>query len=499
MANVLSSILKMFLFSIVCIFLSCNQKKPQMENMVEKWRPAYHFTPDSMWMNDPNGLVYADGIYHLFYQFYPASNVWGPMHWGHATSADLVKWDHQPIALYPDSLGYIFSGSAVIDTGNTAGFGKNAMVAMFTHHNDKMEKAGSNVFQYQSIAFSNDGGKTFTKYDGNPVVKNPGIRDFRDPKVSWYAPGKYWVMVLAAYDRAKFYTSPDLKNWTPTGEFGISGDDRLWECPDLVKLKVEGSEEYKWVLITSIQKRAPNGGTGTSYFVGDFDGKTFKGDVKKQQWADYGTDNYAMVTWGNTPGDRKLALGWMSNWLYAQNVPTTRWRSTMTVPRELSLVKEGDGYTMVSKPAAELKALEKGKIEITKDKAWLVQDKAIGQSKMVGTVKADSKDVIYKLSNSKGEQLEFGYEAKTQRWFIDRTKAGVSDFFPGFAAKHYGPVMEQNLDQNFEVYLDATSIEMFINGGRVVMTDIFFPTESYTRLERKGGGDLPLEVIGLGR
>lgn len=487
---------KILLFSIVGIILSCKQEKPQVENKVEKWRPAYHFTPDSMWMNDPNGLVYDGGVYHLFYQFYPDSNVWGPMHWGHATSTDLMKWDHQPIALYPDSMGYIFSGSAVVDTGNSSGFGKNAMVAIFTHHNDKMEKAGSNVFQYQSIAYSTDGGKTFTKYEGNPVVKNPGIRDFRDPKVSWYAPGKYWVMVLAAYDKAKFYTSPDLKNWTPTGEFGIPGDDRLWECPDLVRLKVDGSDEYKWVLITSIQKRAPNGGTGTSYFVGDFDGKTFTGDVKKQRWADYGTDNYAMVTWGNTPGDRTLALGWMSNWQYAQHVPTTRWRSTMTVPRELSLVKEGDEYTLVSKPAAELKTLEKSKLEIKEDKNILVENKSIGPCKMAGTIKAGS-DVEYKLSNPKGEQLTFGYEAKTRRWFVDRTKAGVSDFFPGFPAKHYGPVMEQNLDQTFEAYLDTTSIELFINGGRVVMTDIFFPSEAYSKLEKTEGKNASLEVYKL--
>ncbi|MBL0083657.1 MAG: glycoside hydrolase family 32 protein [Saprospiraceae bacterium] len=221
----------LFLLISICYFISCKQETTSPLPVAEKWRPAYHFTPDSMWMNDPNGLVYTDGIYHLFYQFYPDSNVWGPMHWGHATSTDLVSWEHQPIALYPDSLGYIFSGSAVVDTGNTAGFGKNAMVAMFTHHNDKMEMAGSNVFQYQSLAYSTDGGKTFTKYAGNPVVKNPGIRDFRDPKVSWYAPGQHWVMVLAAYDRAKFYTSADLKNWTESGEFGLPGDERLWECP----------------------------------------------------------------------------------------------------------------------------------------------------------------------------------------------------------------------------------------------------------------------------
>ncbi|HRG20398.1 MAG TPA: glycoside hydrolase family 32 protein [Saprospiraceae bacterium] len=490
-----------YLFFILSIsyLCACKQEPTSPLPVAEKWRPTYHFTPDSMWMNDPNGLVYADGIYHLFYQFYPDSNVWGPMHWGHATSKDLVSWEHQPIALYPDSLGYIFSGSAVVDTGNTAGFGKNAMVAMFTHHNDKMEKAGSNVFQYQSLAYSTDGGKTFVKYAGNPVVKNPSIRDFRDPKVSWYAPGQHWVMVLAAYDRAKFYTSPDLKIWTEGGEFGLPGDDRLWECPDLVRLKVEGTEEYKWVLITSIQKKAPNGGTGTSYFVGDFDGKTFKGDIKNQKWADYGTDNYAMVTWGNTPGTRTLALGWMSNWLYAQNVPTTRWRSTMTVPRELALVKGGNDYSLVSKPAAELKALEKSKIESKDPQGKVLEDANLSQSKIVASFTPAQEDVVFSLSNTKGEHLDFGYEAKTRRWFIDRSHAGLSNFYQGFAACHYCPEMPPSAPQNFEAYIDATSIELFINGGKVVMTDIFFPTEAYTHFERKGGGEMPVEVIGFGR
>ncbi|MBK8699455.1 MAG: glycoside hydrolase family 32 protein [Saprospiraceae bacterium] len=488
----------MFLLSICTTFLmACKHDNQQAVSVAEKWRPAYHFTPDSMWMNDPNGLVYADGVYHLFYQYYPDSNVWGPMHWGHATSEDLVKWEHQPIALYPDSLGYIFSGSAVVDTGNTAGFGKNAMVAIFTHHNDKMEKAGSSVFQYQSIAYSTDGGNTFTKYVGNPVVKNPGIRDFRDPKVFWYAPGKHWVMVLAAYDRTKFYTSPDLKTWTQSGEFGRPGDDRLWECPDLVRLKVEGSDEYKWVLITSIQQRAPNGGTGTAYFVGDFDGKTFKGDVKKQKWADYGTDNYAMVTWAQTPGDRTLALGWMSNWLYAQNVPTTRWRSTMTIPRELSLVKDGDDHIMVSRAAAELKALEKGKMEVSNQPGLLAEDAGVHQSKISGKLTSTSEDVVFRLSNGKGEYLEFGYEGKTRRWFIDRSKAGVSAFYKGFASRHYGPEMPATKEHPYEVYLDATSIELFVDGGKMVMTDIFFSSEPFTRLERIGDGEVELEVFYL--
>ena len=297
----------------------------------EEHRPQFHFTPEEKWMNDPNGMVYYDGEYHLFYQYYPEDIVWGPMHWGHAVSKDMVHWEHLPIALFPDSLGYIFSGSAVIDWNNTSGLGDPdsypetpPMIAIFTHHNMAGEKAGKIDYQYQSIAYSNDKGRTWTMYSGNPVVPNPGIKDFRDPKVIWHEASQQWVMVFAAYDKVRIYISPNLKDWTFTSEFGIPGDERLWECPDLFPMKVEETGETKWVLITSIQKDAPNGGTATGYFIGDFDGKTFTGDYKKQYWLDYGTDNYALVTWSDIPEEdgRRLAIGWMSNWQYAQEVPT---------------------------------------------------------------------------------------------------------------------------------------------------------------------------------
>ncbi|MEM6526168.1 MAG: glycoside hydrolase family 32 protein [Bacteroidota bacterium] len=295
----------------------------------ELFRPQFHFSPDSMWMNDPNGMVYYDGEYHLFYQYYPDSTVWGPMHWGHAVSADMLHWEHLPIALYPDSLGYIFSGSVVVDHKNTSGFGNNGkppLVAIFTHHDIDGERAGTNDFQYQSIAYSNDKGRTWLKYKDNPVVPNLGIRDFRDPKVIWHEQTQRWVMVLAAYDKVQIYTSPDLKNWEYQSDFGIPGDDRLWECPDLFPMTVSGTGQEKWALIVSIQKKAPNGGTATSYFIGDFDGKTFVADNKKQKWLDYGTDNYAMITWSDIPESdgRRLAIGWMSNWDYAQVVPTQK-------------------------------------------------------------------------------------------------------------------------------------------------------------------------------
>ncbi len=267
-----------------------------------QYRPAYHFAPAAHWMNDPNGMVYLNGTYHLFFQYYPDGMVWGPMHWGHATSRDLVQWQEQPIALYPDSLGWIFSGSAVIDANNTAGFGKNAMVAIFTHHNDPEEKKHTNKHQYQSLAYSLDEGKTWTKYAGNPVLPNPGIQDFRDPKVSWHEASKQWVMTLATKDRITFYGSPNLKNWTKLSEFGekVGAHGGVWECPDLFPLQLKG--QTYWVLIVNLNPGAPNGGSGTQYFVGQFDGKTFTPRSTDTKWADYGPDDYAGVTWNNTPG-----------------------------------------------------------------------------------------------------------------------------------------------------------------------------------------------------
>ena len=328
----------------------------------EKHRPQYHFSPESGWMNDPNGMVYHEGEYHLFYQYYPNGIKWDTMHWGHAVSQDMLHWEHLPIAIYPDELGYIFSGSAVIDHNNTSGLGEDGkapMIAIFTHHNMEGERAGRNDYQVQSIAYSLDNGMTFQKYRGNPVVSNPGIKDFRDPKVIWNDIDNQWIMVFAAYDKVRFYTSPNLIDWTFTGTFGIEGDHRLWECPDLFPLEVAGSDETKWILITSIQKEGPNGGTATSYFVGEWNGETFVGDPSDQKWLDYGTDNYAMVTWSDIPeiDGRRLGLGWMSNWQYAQEVPTKKWRSAMTLPRELKLTKYDDTYEVISIPVKEIESL----------------------------------------------------------------------------------------------------------------------------------------------
>ena len=465
----------------------------------EVHRPQYHFSPEANWMNDPNGMVYYDGEYHLFYQYYPDSTVWGPMHWGHAVSPDMVHWEHLPIALYPDELGLIFSGSAVMDYENTSGFGTEEnppMVAIFTHHDMAGEKEKTNTFQVQSIAYSLDKGRTFTKYDRNPVVPNPGIKDFRDPKVIWHDESQQWIMIFAAYDKAMIYTSPDLKSWEFASEFGIKGDTRLWECPDLFPMNVEGSDEQKWVLITSIQKQAPNGGTATSYFIGDFDGEKFIGDPSKQRWMDYGTDNYAMVTWSKekTNDPRTLALGWMSNWQYAQKVPTDRWRSAMTLPREITLHKAPEGsYELRSNPVKELESLESRTTlglmppEEARGDLVLIDKSDIGTYRFSPRFRmSDDDELVMRFSNDHGEYIDIGYSPIGQEYFIDRRNSGKSDFSKVFAARHTAPAKIDKKIIDMVIYMDQSSVEVFIDGGRVVMTDIFFAREPYTNIDLIG-------------
>jgi len=489
-------ILFFIVFSSV-IYCSCKDANEasiiQNEYYSEQHRPQYHFSPDSGWMNDPNGMVYHEGEYHLFYQYYPNGIRWDSMHWGHAISPDMLHWEHLPIALYPDSLGYIFSGSAVIDHDNTSGLGKGGkapMIAIFTHHNMEGERAGRVDFQTQSIAYSNDNGRTFTKYEGNPVIKNPGIKDFRDPNVIWDEINEQWVMVFAAYDKALFYTSPNLINWKRTGEFGIKDDDRLWECPDLFPIKVEGSEEMKWVLITSIQKKAPNGGTATSYFIGDWNGYTFIGDPNDQKWLDYGTDNYAMVTWSDVPKSdgRRLALGWMSNWKYAQNVPTEKWRSAMTLPRELRLYKDEKGYNIKSQVINEMKTI-KNEID-HHDHMTISNTKTLfsnSENTLLNahlTFKSPLKGLIQiKISNDHDEFITIGYQSDSKEFYVDRTFAGEDGFSDIFAEYHTAPITDIEDTLEFDIYLDHASVEVFFNGGKSVMTEIFFPVSPLYKIE----------------
>ena len=472
----------------------------------QMYRPNFHFTPKKGWMNDPNGMFFANGYYHLFYQHYPDGNTWGPMHWGHAISKDLIKWEELPIALYPDKGKYIFSGSAVVDTHNASGLGtgKTApIIAVYTLHDMTKEKEGKIDVEQQDIAFSNDNGFTWQKFEeGNPVVKNPGIRDFRDPKVSWDETHKQWIMVLAAQDRVQFYKSSNLKSWELLSDFGknIGAHGGVWECPDFFEIKVEGTKETKWVLIVNLNPGGPNGGSGVQYFVGDFDGKTFTMDksfaerVKNEKavWADYGKDNYAGVTWNNVPASdgRRLFIGWMSNWDYAQQVPTTIWRSSNTIPRELQLVKKGNHYALASKPVRELNnyAVQTIKVQNLSGKGTLKVIEAGKADLTKAVISLDLKnlkqdDYTFTLSNSDGESLSFGLNNKENYLFIDRSKAGRVDFSDKFASAVSRAFLEgSQKSAAFKIILDKTSIEIFYNNGEKVMTEIFFLNKPFSAL-----------------
>lgn len=471
----------------------------------EQYRPQFHFSPEAHWMNDPNGLVYFKGEYHLFYQYYPDSAVWGPMHWGHAVSSDLMHWKHLPVVLYPDSLGYIFSGSSVVDVKNTSGFGSlenPPLVAIFTYHNAFLEKQGSNIFQNQGIAYSIDNGRTWTKYSSNPVLKNPGIRDFRDPKMFWNDRTKKWNLIMAVYDRVHIYSSPNIKDWTFESEFGtgIGAHGGVWECPDLFPLKVAGKGITKWVMLVSINPGGPNGGSATQYFTGEFDGHKFVPDNTDIKWIDWGRDDYAGVTWSDIPDrdDRRIFIGWMSNWDYATVVPTTVWRSASTIPRVLSIIAENGNYLLISKPVNELAKLRSvsdtvniktqifnGEKEILSDRLSLMQSEVLFDFDLSDT-RADSLEIM--LENSLKERFIIGYSTVQKQFFIDRRAAGKSDFSKKYAGISKAPYTAGK-DLKLLLLVDASSVELFVDNGRLVMTSLVFPTEKFTvmKLFSKGG------------
>ena len=471
------------LMPLILLLVACqafnNENKKEISSVYsEPFRPQFHFSPEEQWMNDPNGMVYYEGEYHLFYQYYPDSNVWGPMHWGHAVSKDMIHWEHLPFALYPDSLGYIFSGSAVIDYNNTTGFGSKdepAMVAIYSYHDPIGESAGRIDYQTQGVAYSIDKGRTWNKYAGNPVLPNPGINDFRDPKVIWNEELQKWQMIIAVKDHISIYSSEDLKSWEHISDFGsdIGAHGGVWECPDLFPLN-DGHGNLKWVMLVSINPGGPNGGSATQYFVGDFDGHTFTPDDTVTRWMDYGTDNYAGVTWSNIPENdgRRLLIGWMNNWQYANVVPTTEWRGAMTLPRELVL----DGKILKSVPVKEIESLrdEPFSFDINKE-TWKLPGALLELNFDVDPEEGPFQLV---LSNDLDEEVIIGLTE--EQLSIDRTNAGISNFEAGFAQKHYAPLHEEV--NRVTIYLDKASLEVFINDGTVVMTEIIFPNKPYDKL-----------------
>ena len=439
----------------------------------EVYRPLYHFSPEAHWMNDPNGMFYKDGTYHLYFQYYPEGNQWGPMHWGHASTKDLVHWTEHPIAIYPDTaLGYIFSGSAVIDTFNVSGLGMDSaqppIIAMYTFH-----KRPGDV-QTQGISYSLDGGMTYEFYEGNPVLPNPELKDFRDPKMMW--DGKQWICALTVGQEIAFYGSQNLLDWTPlsrfSGEYGNHGG--VWECPELFSLTTEKGIR-KDILLVSIGSGAPNGGSGTQYFVGHWDGKEFIAEHDDQRYMDWGRDNYAGVNWWNAPTNRgkKLFIGWMSNWDYAQVVPTYKWRSSMTLPRELSLVEldgqfrikqqfrldGGNGFRANLEPTMGLRGANTFGINFSTEPQWSLR-----------------------MTSAAGDTLDIW--TTVDSIYIDRSKCGLVDFEASFKNVMRGP--RKTNGAAYKMYLDVMSLELLADDGLTAMTATFFPKAPFNKLEFEG-------------
>jgi fructan beta-fructosidase len=454
----------------------------------QQYRPQYHFTPAAHWMNDPNGLLYYQGEYHLFYQYHPESSVWGPMHWGHAVSRDLVNWQHLPVALYPDENGAIFSGSAVIDWKNTAGFGKEAMVAIFTH-----DRKGQ---QSQSLAFSLDQGRSWTKYSGNPVILPPDqLRDFRDPRVFWYdeKDSGYWVMALASGNYVHFYTSPDIIHWKSSGSFGYNHGSHvgIWETPDLFKLPVAGGSETRWVLTVGVGDGGPAGKSGMQYFIGNFNGEAFISDYPPDVtlWADFGADFYAAQSWNDEPNGRRLMAGWQSNWQYANLLPTTTWRGGLSLIRELSLKRTEQGIRLFQQPISELCQLRGTHHHwdsiVLNQKEFPLEAVQSSAFEVIAEFQANSLSDCFGLRVRVGEQEQttIGYSLPQQNIFVDRSQSGESSFDSGFARLHSAHLLLPNNILRLHIFVDQSTLEVFANAGQVVFSENIFPREQSLALK----------------
>lgn len=493
------------------------------------YRPSYHFTPLYGWMNDPNGMVYKDGEYHLYFQYNPYGSKWGNMHWGHAVSKDLVHWEHLDPAIARDPVGHIFSGSSVIDKKNTAGFGKDAIIAIYTNNS-------VNHDEVQCIAYSNDNGRTFTKYEGNPVLTPfDGLKDFRDPKVFWYEKGKCWYMIVSADKEMRLYKSKNLKKWNYVSAFGkgIGQQPCQYECPDFFQLPVNGDKKkMKWVMTMNINPGCWFGGSATEYFVGDFDGKKFTcPDANEVKWLDWGKDHYATVTFSNT-GDRVLGITWMSNWQYANLTPFKQNRGANGLPRELKLYEKNGKYYISEDVAPEVYALRKD----TKN----VADASVSDEKMLAGVAANMEGAFeieadvtpdangiagIEISNNKRERTMIYFDMKQGKVVMDRTESGLSDFGKqsvphdielawdkqlaaegkqparitnsinyknDFALATWAPLSlceDGKKTYHVDIFVDKSSVELFVDGGRIAMTNLVFPVAPYenVKLYTQGG------------
>ena len=474
------------------------------------YRLEYHHTPPYGWMNDANGLVYKDGEYHLYFQYNPYGSKWGNMHWGHSVSKDLVHWQHLDPAIARDTLGHIFSGSTVIDKNNSAGYGKDAMIAFYTSASDEHG-------QIQCMAYSNDNGRTYTKYENNPILTPfDGLKDFRDPKVFWYEPAQKWYMIVSADKNMRFYSSTDLKQWESLSQFGegYGVQPNQFECPDFIQLPVDGNKDnMKWVMIVNINPGCPFGGSATEYFIGDFDGKEFKCDTDKSvtKWLDFGKDHYATVCFSNT-GDRIIAVPWMSNWQYANVTPIRQYRGANALPRELSLYTKNGEIYIAANVVKATEALRKStrNIESLSVEGETVIDSITdglnsGVELEMDIVPGKAQTVGFEIMNAKGEKTKIYLDLKSGRAVMDRTESGLIAFGekaePHFKENHdrrktesinyindfalgtWAPLsLCEGKSYHLNVFVDKCSVELFVDGGRIAMTNLVFPTEVYNSL-----------------
>ena len=495
----------------------------------DEYRPSYHFTPLYGWMNDPNGMVYKDGEYHLYFQYNPYGSKWGNMHWGHAVSKDLLHWEHLDPAIARDNMGHIFSGSSVVDKNNTAGYGKNAIIALYTSASDKNG-------QIQCMAYSTDNGRTFTKYEGNPVLTPfDGLKDFRDPKVFWYEKGKCWYMIVSADKETRFYKSKNLKKWTYVSAFGkgLGQQPCQYECPDFFQLPVNGDKKnMKWVMIMNVNPGCWFGGSATEYFVGDFDGKNFTcPDGNDVKWLDWGKDHYATVTYSNT-GDRVLAMTWMSNWQYANLTPFKQNRGANGLPRELKLYEKNGKYYISEDVAPEVYALRKDTKNIADSSVAEAKDLKGVAANMEGAfeieadVTPDANGIAgIEISNNKRERTMIYFDMKQGKVVMDRTESGLTDFGKqavphdielawdkqraaegkepariansinyknDFALATWAPLSlceDGKKTYHVDIFVDKSSVELFVDGGRIAMTNLVFPVAPYenVKLYTQGG------------
>jgi len=450
----------------------------------EPFRPQFHFSPARNWTNDPNGLVFYQGEYHLFYQYNPFGDTWGHMSWGHAVSTDLVHWKHLPVALGEENGEMIFSGSAVVDWHNSSGLCRNpdprdasCLIAIYTGNSDH---------QSQSIAFSNDRGRTWTKYNGNPVI-DLGLRDFRDPKVFWHVETQRWIMVAAlpADHKVRFFGSSDLKRWTALSDFGPAGaTSGAWECPDLFRL------QERWILSVNINPGAIAGGSGNQYFVGQFDGTRFTNDNPPSQtlWADYGKDFYASQSYSDIPPQdgRRIWIGWFSNWLYANKEPTHTWRCAQSIPRVLRLKKIGNSIRLAQEPIAELASLRGEHLHFGPADVAEANLRLRGFQSETYELIAEietANEAGFKLRKGPSEETLAGYDANRTEVFVDRRRSGIVNFSGDFPGRHAGPLTAANHRIRLRIFVDRSSVELFANDGETVISDRIFPSPASNGLE----------------